>query len=335
MAVGYVYALINPSMPGLVKVGRTERDPENRIGELSAATGVATPFILAFKEYFSDCESAETHIHTMLEIGGARLSANREFFQASLNDVVSVILSAPGRISQTDANASSQDLELITPDEEGSALAELSLRVEPKPSIAEDLYEQGDYHYYGVGDYLQDYTEAISLYTKSAKLGFSDAFLRIGSMYSAGEGVTEDKARALQYFKEAVKRGNPFGYLYMGEIFLDERNDQNANKCYELFFRELRKNPLASTTIDETYKLVFTKFYFMIILYKYLFARTKDAGAPFVFDESMWTQYYDVLRPMKSLLLQECDDLMEWQEKSGAKDSETYQRVREVISRIS
>src|SRR6185369_11781349 len=37
---GFVYALINPSMTGLVKVGRTERDPTGRAHELSSATGV-------------------------------------------------------------------------------------------------------------------------------------------------------------------------------------------------------------------------------------------------------------------------------------------------------
>ena len=335
MAVGYVYALINPSMPGLVKVGRTERDPENRVGELSAATGVATPFILAFKEYFSDCETAETHVHTMLEIGGARLSANREFFQASLNDVVSVMLAAPGRIAQIDGNADSQDLELITPDEEGSELAELSLREVSKPSIAEDLYDQGDYHYYGVGDYLEDYTEAISLYTKSAKLGFSDALLKLGSMYWAGEGVIEDKARALQYFKEAVKRGNPFGFLYMGQIFLEDNSEPNADKSYEFFFREFRKNLSASTKMNDTYKIVFTNFYFPIVLYKHLFGKLKNADVPFQFDDSRWAAYYDVLHPMKSLLLRECDELMDWHEKSGGKDHDTYRRVREAISRIS
>ena len=40
---GFVYALINPSMEGLVKVGKTKRDPKGRANELSGATGV-TPF---------------------------------------------------------------------------------------------------------------------------------------------------------------------------------------------------------------------------------------------------------------------------------------------------
>ena len=41
---GYVYVLINSSMPNLVKIGKTTKDPNERVKELSSATGVATPF---------------------------------------------------------------------------------------------------------------------------------------------------------------------------------------------------------------------------------------------------------------------------------------------------
>jgi hypothetical protein len=41
---GYIYVLSNPSMPGIVKVGRTFREPRARAAELSASTGVPTPF---------------------------------------------------------------------------------------------------------------------------------------------------------------------------------------------------------------------------------------------------------------------------------------------------
>ena len=45
---GYVYVLVNPSMEGYVKIGKTKRKPEVRVQELSQATGVPTPFILAY-----------------------------------------------------------------------------------------------------------------------------------------------------------------------------------------------------------------------------------------------------------------------------------------------
>lgn len=90
-AAGFVYLLINASMPGMVKIGRTTRDPENRIEELSKATGVPTPFILVYKEFFSDCINAESVIHEMLEDKGYRLSPNREFFTVPIPNAISII----------------------------------------------------------------------------------------------------------------------------------------------------------------------------------------------------------------------------------------------------
>ncbi len=59
---GYIYILINPSMVGLVKIGKTTRDHKDRVNELSSATGVPTPFILIYQEYFDDCSTAEIKI---------------------------------------------------------------------------------------------------------------------------------------------------------------------------------------------------------------------------------------------------------------------------------
>ena len=74
---GYVYLLINRSMPGLVKVGRTTRPPAERLGELSSATGVPTPFELVFDIFVPDCRSAEQLLHEVLDERGYRTSDKR------------------------------------------------------------------------------------------------------------------------------------------------------------------------------------------------------------------------------------------------------------------
>src|SRR5258706_9815760 len=63
---GYIYVLVNPSLPGLVKIGRTEREPEARARELSGATGVPTPFLLVFEAHFDDAHAAEDYVHAFL-----------------------------------------------------------------------------------------------------------------------------------------------------------------------------------------------------------------------------------------------------------------------------
>ncbi len=64
---GYIYVLVNSAMPGLVKVGKTARDPVGRAQELSGATGVAAPFMVVFEQVFVDCDAAESAIHRSLE----------------------------------------------------------------------------------------------------------------------------------------------------------------------------------------------------------------------------------------------------------------------------
>ena len=75
---GHVYALINESMPGLYKVGRTISDPEKRARELSSGTGMPTPFVVHSYAVCGDYVRAEKSAHEMLS--DTRIGA-KEFFR--------------------------------------------------------------------------------------------------------------------------------------------------------------------------------------------------------------------------------------------------------------
>jgi len=83
MASGYVYILINTSLDGMIKVGRTTRDPQERARELSRATGIPTPFRVAYECLVSDCERVENELHVRLS--DFRVSKDREFFRYPLH----------------------------------------------------------------------------------------------------------------------------------------------------------------------------------------------------------------------------------------------------------
>ena len=85
----YIYVLVNSSMPGLCKIGKTTRDPESRATELSSDTGVPTPFVVAWEEEVSDCSAAEREIHRRL--AGSRESDNREFFRVDSRMAIEVV----------------------------------------------------------------------------------------------------------------------------------------------------------------------------------------------------------------------------------------------------
>lgn len=83
MAHGKIYILTNPSMPGLVKVGKTINESSARAAQLSSTTGVPNKFEV-YKEYeVSDCEEAERFVHSILERVFGRPNASREFFEGN------------------------------------------------------------------------------------------------------------------------------------------------------------------------------------------------------------------------------------------------------------
>lgn len=87
---GYIYILSNPYMPGIVKIGMTERDPNERISELSSATGVPASFILEYSLFVPDLEMAEKEIH--IALSGNRVGDNKEFFKLSVEEAKEVVL---------------------------------------------------------------------------------------------------------------------------------------------------------------------------------------------------------------------------------------------------
>ena len=81
---GYVYAMTNEAMPGLVKIGMTCDHPEERAKELSSATGVPFPFkVEVCKKVFNPKEK-EAAMHDLLSALGFRVNERREFFNCSL-----------------------------------------------------------------------------------------------------------------------------------------------------------------------------------------------------------------------------------------------------------
>lgn len=100
---GYIYVLINPAMEGLVKIGKTTKDPNERVKELSSATGVAKPFVLAYQRKFYDCHNAEKMIHQYLTSKGVRYNSSREFFEMPINEAIDAVLQQENEIISIDS----------------------------------------------------------------------------------------------------------------------------------------------------------------------------------------------------------------------------------------
>jgi hypothetical protein len=84
---GYIYILSNPKMNGLLKIGFSTRPVQERVVELSSATGVPAPFELEAYFLSTDPELHEQQIHTSL--AGHRIKG-REFFELSIHRALQI-----------------------------------------------------------------------------------------------------------------------------------------------------------------------------------------------------------------------------------------------------
>lgn len=90
MAKGFIYVAKNQAMPGLLKIGYTEKVPTARVNELFT-TGVPEPFEIAYYCLAENAKSLESTIHHRLE--SYRSRKNREFFRVELESVLHVVSS--------------------------------------------------------------------------------------------------------------------------------------------------------------------------------------------------------------------------------------------------
>lgn len=100
---GHVYILSNVAMPGKLKIGMTTRNLDERVKELSSATGVPAPFKLEHYRFFEDCVLGELLAHQRL--GQYRDSASREFFSLDLDTARATVDKVWNDMAQPDSLA--------------------------------------------------------------------------------------------------------------------------------------------------------------------------------------------------------------------------------------
>lgn len=88
--IGTIYVLSNPAMPGLLKIGFTQRsNTKFRVLELSKNTAVPLHFVLEVEHPVENPMQFERLIHARLD--QYRLSPDKEFFKVELDTVKKII----------------------------------------------------------------------------------------------------------------------------------------------------------------------------------------------------------------------------------------------------
>jgi len=84
---GYVYCMTNEHMPGFVKVGYTDRTPEERLAEANADTWSIPCWKCEASVRVRNPRDAEKAIHLLLGRDDGRVSSRREFFSCPVDYV--------------------------------------------------------------------------------------------------------------------------------------------------------------------------------------------------------------------------------------------------------
>ncbi len=218
---GYVYILINASLNGIVKIGKSQNSPDEQARELSSATGIATPFLVAYSSYFKECNAAEIFVHAQLE--NNRLADNREFFQVSVQQAIEVVREAESILGVIPVPATNQDLKF------------LQMATQPL-SAWKVVFHSANAYSYGLGNTIEDKSEALNLYIKSAESGSISAYWIMARMYLNGQGCRPDIEKARTTFTEGTKAGNDLCWAGLAEIFFREEQEDNWNQSWDKYF---------------------------------------------------------------------------------------------------
>lgn len=218
---GYIYVLMNPSLQNMVKIGKTTRTPEERAKELSASTGVPTPFVVVYSNMFEDCSIAENFIHTYLESKGFRVSTNREFFEIPINEAIDSVIKAKEYFGEYIFN-NEKTTNFINTDFN---------QIVNNPW--EDTFNIGYSYFTGENNYLQDYKEAEKYFKKATALGSVLAYSYLSMIYTYGKGTRIDLNKGLEYSKQGLDKGYIAGYEAMANIYIKLNHIDNAIKCWE------------------------------------------------------------------------------------------------------
>lgn len=87
----WVYVMVNPSMPGIVKIGYTTTSIPQRVKELNAQTSSITPWYPTFSYKCPNGRMLEEEVHTYLENRGLRVNDKREGFTVTTEEAATLI----------------------------------------------------------------------------------------------------------------------------------------------------------------------------------------------------------------------------------------------------
>jgi len=93
-----------------------------------------------------------------------------------------------------------------------------ALSVKANAGDADAQHKLGASYYIGQG-VPQDYAQAVAWYRKAAEQGHADAQFVLGAAYAIGEGVPEDYAQSAAWLHKAAEQGHAQAQFNLGQLY--------------------------------------------------------------------------------------------------------------------
>ena len=211
--------LTNPVMPGLVKIGCTTGSVEDRIYDLSAASGVPVAFQCHFAAQVSDMAAKERTLHQLFS--DKRVNPRREFFEVAPEKVVLAIRMGPySEVTPGKTNMAPDEVKALEKAEEADTKRRSNIRLESigiTPGTVLTLSRDATVQATVVSGNRVEYDGQVMSLSASAlaalhKLGYTSSAAS-GSDYWTYDGKTLDEIRVA---KESEQESAASSGEYMG-----------------------------------------------------------------------------------------------------------------------
>jgi hypothetical protein len=132
MTYGFIYVFSNPSMPGILKIGMTERTPDARLSEANSSDTWRPPTLykIEFAKKVSDASGKEKTLHILLEQYTERINPRREFFRVSTEEVNKFFDLMDGEM-WTETRIEAEEAEEVEEEADGDTSSESAPGVNP------------------------------------------------------------------------------------------------------------------------------------------------------------------------------------------------------------
>jgi hypothetical protein len=256
---GWVYVITNQSMPNLVKVGYSTKDPGLRAKELYS-TGVPHYYVVEYDALLNEPYEIEQKVHKLLK----GCIENKEWFRCDVIKAVATIRQVAGGTIMHESikypfDADEQfNLGLVY--ENGNGVEQdLKQAVYWYTKAAEQGYADAQYNlaliYENGNGVEQDFKQAVYWYTKAAEQGYGDAQYNLALTYENGNGVEQDVKQAVYWYTKAAEQGYSKAQFNLGLAYSKGYGVvKNKNKAKEWFIK------YAEQGLESVYEKIIGKF---------------------------------------------------------------------------